>query len=433
MIKLFAYYPELLLLDATYKLNNSRMPLYVLMCVDGNGEGVIVALWIVANEEKVTIEELTNIFKKHDDTSGVQVVVTDKDMVERDVISEKIPNASLQLCLFHTLCTFRREITVEKVGIKAEQRLLVLEILQQLVYSDNEVAYDMHYDDLKALKFEPVIDYFNVNWHCIRMQWVEGLKKKKLNLMNSTTNRVENVNQKLKSVISKHSGMVTFFSDLVVIIRVLENEHRHRAICVFQKSSTSLMSSSQEEYAALVTPFAMTHINVQLLAAEKSDLIQQETTSISCNCGFATSMGLPCKHILKFRLNSGESLFKECLVLKRWRLDFFQMSQNLTQSTEYLQSNFISVSSIQQDCREPLSQQAKYRKAFLISQRIAALVSEAQAKQFDILLSKLLEFENSLQVFPHKEVNDMVLDIGEADDFQNPIVSSDELISNFLV
>ena len=109
MIKLFAYYPELLLLDATYKLNNSRMPLYVLMCVDGNGEGVIVALWIVANEEKVTIEELTNIFKKYNDTSGVQVVVADKDMVERDVISEKIPNASLRLCLFHTLCTFRRE------------------------------------------------------------------------------------------------------------------------------------------------------------------------------------------------------------------------------------------------------------------------------------------------------------------------------------
>ena len=101
MIKLFAYYPELLLLDATYKLNNSRMPLYVLMCVDGNGEGVIVALWIVANEKKVTIEELTNIFKKHNDTSGVQVVVTDKDMVERDVISEKIPNASLQLSFSH--------------------------------------------------------------------------------------------------------------------------------------------------------------------------------------------------------------------------------------------------------------------------------------------------------------------------------------------
>ena len=137
MIKLFAYYPELLLLDATYKLNNLRMPLYVLMYVDGNGEGVIVALWIVANEEKVTIKELTNIFKKHNDTSGVQVVVTDKDMVERGVISEKIPNAPLQLCLFHTLCTFCREITVEKMGIKAEQRLLVLEILQQLVYSDN--------------------------------------------------------------------------------------------------------------------------------------------------------------------------------------------------------------------------------------------------------------------------------------------------------
>nr|XP_047141034.1 protein FAR-RED IMPAIRED RESPONSE 1-like [Hydra vulgaris] len=268
MMKLFAHYSELLLLDATYKLYNLCMPLYVLMCVDGNGEGIVVALWIVANEERVTIAELTNIFKKHNNTSGVQVVVTDKDMVEREVISEKIPNASLQICLFHTLRTFRREITVEKMCIKAEQRLLVLEILQQLVYSDSEVTYNMHYDSLKALKLESVIDYFNINWHGIRMQWVEGLKKKKLNLMNSTTNRVENINQKLKSVISKHSGMVTFFSDLIVTIRVLENERRHRAISVFHKSSTSLMSSAQREYATLVTPFAMIYINAQLLAAE---------------------------------------------------------------------------------------------------------------------------------------------------------------------
>nr|XP_047141033.1 uncharacterized protein LOC124816066 [Hydra vulgaris] len=144
-------------------------------------------------------------------------------------------------------------------------------------------------------------------------------------------------------------------------------------------------------------------------------------------------MGLPCKHIFRFRLNSRESLFDECLVLKRWRLDFFQMTQNLTESAEILQSNFISVSSIQQDSRKPLSQQAKYRKAFLISQRIAALVSETQGKQFDIWLLKMLEFETSLQCFLDKKLNDQVLDFGEADVLQNPIVSSEELISDYLV
>ena len=35
--------PELLLLDATYKLNDLRMLLYVLMVEDGNGESQVVA------------------------------------------------------------------------------------------------------------------------------------------------------------------------------------------------------------------------------------------------------------------------------------------------------------------------------------------------------------------------------------------------------
>ena len=35
---MYARYPELILIDATYKLNNLRMPMYILMVVDGNGE-----------------------------------------------------------------------------------------------------------------------------------------------------------------------------------------------------------------------------------------------------------------------------------------------------------------------------------------------------------------------------------------------------------
>ena len=31
-------YPEVLFIDATYKLNDLRMPLYILMSIDGNGE-----------------------------------------------------------------------------------------------------------------------------------------------------------------------------------------------------------------------------------------------------------------------------------------------------------------------------------------------------------------------------------------------------------
>ena len=51
----FEKFPELILIDATYKLNNLNMPLYVIMVVDGNGESEVVTLWLVANEDKVTI------------------------------------------------------------------------------------------------------------------------------------------------------------------------------------------------------------------------------------------------------------------------------------------------------------------------------------------------------------------------------------------
>ena len=50
-------------------------------------------------------------------------------MVERDVLTEKIPNADLFICLFHTLHTFQREITTEKMTITAAQRVTVLEII----------------------------------------------------------------------------------------------------------------------------------------------------------------------------------------------------------------------------------------------------------------------------------------------------------------
>lgn len=72
---MYARYPELILIDATYKLNNLRMPMYVLMVMDGNGESEIVALWLVVYEDKHTISHLMDIFEKHNDTTNTKINV----------------------------------------------------------------------------------------------------------------------------------------------------------------------------------------------------------------------------------------------------------------------------------------------------------------------------------------------------------------------
>ena len=42
MKTVFDSYPEVILVDATYKLNNLRMSLYLMMYIVGNGQGEIV-------------------------------------------------------------------------------------------------------------------------------------------------------------------------------------------------------------------------------------------------------------------------------------------------------------------------------------------------------------------------------------------------------
>ena len=66
----------------------------------------------------------------------------DKDMTEREVLlSAKFPNAQLLICLFHTLRSFRREISTEKLGITSGRRTLCLELLQQMAYAQSEEIY----------------------------------------------------------------------------------------------------------------------------------------------------------------------------------------------------------------------------------------------------------------------------------------------------
>lgn len=63
MQQTFAAYLEIIILDATYKLNDLRMPLYVMLTVDGNGESEIVALWIVQTEDRDTLSDSPKLWR----------------------------------------------------------------------------------------------------------------------------------------------------------------------------------------------------------------------------------------------------------------------------------------------------------------------------------------------------------------------------------
>lgn len=101
------------------------------------------------------------------------------------------------------------------MGITAGQRVTCLELIQKLAYSSSEDDYDTLHKDLQSNCPKNVVEYFDHNWHPLKDEWVLGLKAECGSFLNMTNNRLENINGKLKQVISHHSSLQEFIDNFL--------------------------------------------------------------------------------------------------------------------------------------------------------------------------------------------------------------------------
>ena len=157
---------------------------------------------------------MIDTFKKSNaEWERVHVLMADKDIEERDILKQCLPNACVLICLFHTLWSFRREITCEKLGLSSGQRFSLLELLQKMAYSLTETEYHDLYTQLQRDSPKEVVKYVSENWHPNKDEWVMVLKASCGSFLNTTNNRLESINGKLKQVISQHSSLEDFISN----------------------------------------------------------------------------------------------------------------------------------------------------------------------------------------------------------------------------
>lgn len=64
MHSMYDKFPEMIMVDATYKLLDLRMPLCLLQANDGDVSSEIVRLFILAEETQSVIESAVTIFKR---------------------------------------------------------------------------------------------------------------------------------------------------------------------------------------------------------------------------------------------------------------------------------------------------------------------------------------------------------------------------------
>ena len=175
---------------------------------DSNSQSEIVSVCILTCEDCDSIRWMMGAFKKHNQNwNRARVIMADKDIKERDSVKTEFPDATVLICLFHTLRTFRREITSEKMGITSGVRTICF---QKLAYSSSPEEYNKVYEMLKKDCPRSVVEYYNDNWHEIKAEWVLGFKASCGSFMNFTNNRLECINGKLKQVIHYHSSLEEF-------------------------------------------------------------------------------------------------------------------------------------------------------------------------------------------------------------------------------
>ena len=147
--------------------------------------------------------------------------------------------------------------------INIAQRNSCLEFIQQMTYSRCEADYNATYSEFCASAPQPVKDYFNKNWHPIREEWVMAFKSSVPNFQNSTNNRLESLNGKLKSVINLYSSMEEFIKHFFIILNCLRDVRSDAVAYSYQKEPVLPFAANFPEsaYLNLLTPYSAMFFN----------------------------------------------------------------------------------------------------------------------------------------------------------------------------
>ena len=248
--------------------------------------------------------------------------------------------------------------------------------------------------------------YFLSNWDSCREKWVTFLGDENVHFANTTNNRLECHNHKLKDVTSRSMSISEMFENVLLFCRSNASEYDHKSF-VEAFSSADNCIPGVVDITSSCTAYSAKFVIEQLkLSQQVQYKIEQEGegdeytvvysdrkhhVSLSghrCMCSFSKVMGLPCRHLLAARASQNLPAFESYLVADRWRKDY----QILVGSTcghegemeDNEASNGISFSRLEMPVTSTstLSRNQKYKKVVEIGQKLAMVASECGMPQF---------------------------------------------------
>ncbi|DBA01679.1 TPA: hypothetical protein N0F65_010330 [Lagenidium giganteum] len=133
-------------------------------------------------------------------------------------------------------------------------------------------------------------DYFIKNWHRCKYSWNKLTRQQHENLATDTNNDLESFFGKIKKEVSALTDMRTLFQ--TVWNRAFRDQHEY-----VQEVNKVVTMNDLNAHSFTEDPEVAARVRVQV--REEHELINVKT--LKCTCTFATSLKLPCKHMIAYR------------------------------------------------------------------------------------------------------------------------------------
>lgn len=306
-------YPDVLILDCTYKTNKYRMPLLDIIGVDACQRSFCIAFAFLSGESEEdytwALDRLRSLFDSRSIRSP-RVVLTDRCIACMNAVSTQFPASKSLLCLWHANKAVLRHCLpsfMQKRQTRSSDKESDMAAWNEffghwhlIMQSSDEHMYRQRVFDFEQ-KYLPT--YFEEVAY-IKATWLDPYKEKlvkawvdrHLHFDNVVTSRVEGIHGLLKSHLKKST--LDLFSAWRAIKQALINqldELKSNQAKQQIRKPIELAGSLYEVVRGWVSHEALRKVDKQRKLISKKD----PPLSAVCSGSFAKSQGLPCVHKLQ--------------------------------------------------------------------------------------------------------------------------------------
>ncbi|KAF5708438.1 hypothetical protein FMUND_10602 [Fusarium mundagurra] len=302
-------YPEVLIVDCTYKTNKYKMPLFDMVGVDATGSTFCIAFAYLSGEEEEDFAWALGALRDLYDANDIphpSVVLTDRCLACMNAIVSLLcfPAAKVMLCLWHinkaVLAFCVSGFTKDKDDEQGQEAWNeFFGSWHKLVASKSHAIYD---ERLKAFLLQYTrshpkeVDYLLSTWlNPHKGKFVKAFVSEHLHLNQFVTSRVEGIHSLLKSHMK--SSKVDLFEAFQIIKLVLMNQ------LTSLKSAQALEQATRPTWRTYILSGAL-YSQVRGWISHKALIavdMQRERIGESlpqCTGSFRKTMGMPCAHDL---------------------------------------------------------------------------------------------------------------------------------------